>query len=57
MGGERERSGVKAISASSIQITFTYKGVLCRERIKLQPTPANLKRAAHHHAHPTLTRP
>ncbi len=50
MGGERERSGVKAISASSIQITFTYKGVLCRERIKLQPTPANLKRAAQHRA-------
>lgn len=48
MGGKRERSGVTAISKNSIQITFTYKGVLCRERIKLQPTPANLKRVALH---------
>ena len=48
MGGKRERSGVTAISKNSIQITFTYKGVLCRERIKVQPTPANLKRVALH---------
>lgn len=50
MGGKRERSGVKAISETSIQITFTFQGVLCRERVKLQPTPANLKRAENHRA-------
>ncbi|WP_026259302.1 site-specific integrase [Uliginosibacterium gangwonense] len=48
MGRERKRTGVTAISSSSIQITFTYKGVLCRERIKLQPTAANLTRAEQH---------
>lgn len=44
----RDGRGVKAASASSIEITFTYKGIRCRERIPLQPTPANLKRAEHH---------
>ena len=44
----RDGRGVKAASQSSIEITFTYKGVRCRERIALQPTPANLKRAEHH---------
>ncbi|MDR6393477.1 Arm DNA-binding domain-containing protein [Paraburkholderia phenoliruptrix] len=42
----RDGSGVRAISGSSIEVTFTYKGVRCRERIKLEPTPANLKAAA-----------
>ena len=37
--------GVVAVSRASIQISFTFRGVHCRERIKLQPTPANLKRA------------
>lgn len=46
----RDGSGVRAISESSIEITFTYKGVRCREPIKLKPTPANLKRAANHRA-------
>lgn len=41
-------SGVEAASESSIQITFTYSGQRCRERIKLKPTPANLKRAYNH---------
>lgn len=50
MGRKRERSGVIAVSQTSIQITFTFKGVLCRERIKLTPTPANLKRAELHRA-------
>ena len=50
MGRKRERSGVIAVSQTSIQITFTFKGVLCRERIKLNPTPANLKRAELHRA-------
>jgi integrase len=37
--------GVRATSANSIQIDFRYKGVRCRERISLAPTPANLKYA------------
>src|SRR5450830_406809 len=31
-------------------ITFTYRGKRCRERLKLAPTPANMKRAAQHRA-------
>lgn len=50
MGGKRERTGVVAASDSSIQISFTYKGINCRERLKLQPSPANLKRAEQHRA-------
>ena len=50
MGDERKRTGVVAVSASSIQISFTYKGINCRERLKLQPSPANLKRAEQHRA-------
>lgn len=50
MGDQRKRAGVRAISDTSIQIDFTYKGQRCRERIKLQPTPANLKRATQHRA-------
>lgn len=46
----RDRRGVAAASASSIQITFQYKGQRCREKIKLQPTPANLTRAERHRA-------
>lgn len=48
MGNQRGRSGVRAISDTSIQIDFRYKGQRCRERIKLKPTPANLKRAELH---------
>lgn len=40
--------GIRTASASSIQISFTYQGKHCRERIKLKPTPANLK-SAHRH--------
>ncbi|MDL2284870.1 site-specific integrase [Oxalobacter sp. OttesenSCG-928-P03] len=43
-------TGVKAISKTSIEITFMYKGKRCRERIRLAPTPDNLKRAAEHRA-------
>jgi integrase len=50
MGGKRQRLGVRVISDSSIQIDFIYQGQRCRERIKLAPTPANLKRAALHRA-------
>lgn len=50
MGGERERNGVRAISESSIQIDFEFRGIRCRERLKLAPTPVNLKRAEQHRA-------
>ncbi|WP_420841665.1 tyrosine-type recombinase/integrase [Endozoicomonas acroporae] len=33
-----------------MEISFPYKGVRCRERVKLKPTPANLKRAERHRA-------
>jgi integrase len=38
--------GVRAASASSVQIDFRFAGVRCREKISLCPTPANLKYAA-----------
>jgi len=41
-------TGIKRASASSIEIAFMLQGKQCRERIKLEPTPANLKRAAEH---------
>lgn len=43
-------TGVRATSESSIEISFAYNGRRCRERIKLKPTPANLRRAAIHRA-------
>lgn len=42
----RKLSGVQAVSATSIQIDFRYKGRRFRERLPLEPTPANLKKAA-----------
>ena len=38
-----KRTGVTKGSSSSILVTFTYNGVKCRERIKGNPTSANLK--------------
>ncbi|WP_236233245.1 site-specific integrase [Pseudomonas tohonis] len=46
----RDGRGVRAISDSSIEITFMYQGVRCRERVKLKPTATNLKRAEQHKA-------
>jgi integrase len=46
----RDGRGVRAISKTSIEITFTYRGERCRERLKLEPTTANLKAAARHKA-------
>ena len=46
----RGGSGVRAASETTVEISFTYQGARCRERIKLQPTPANLRRAAQHRA-------
>lgn len=38
--------GVRAATKTSIRIDFYCNGVRCRERLKLPPTPANLKYAA-----------
>lgn len=46
----RDGRGVRKASASSIQISFTYRGVECRERIRGRPTPANLKKAEQYRA-------
>ncbi|WP_223458252.1 MULTISPECIES: Arm DNA-binding domain-containing protein [unclassified Pseudomonas] len=46
----RDGGGVRAASASSIEITFQYQGVRCRERVALKPTTANLKKAEQHKA-------
>lgn len=46
----RDGRGVRAASESSIEITFQYQGVRCRERINLKPTAANLRRAEQHKA-------
>lgn len=39
-----QRRGWKRASASSYQIAFTYRGVECKERVKLKPCAANDKR-------------
>lgn len=44
------QEGVRAASSSSIEIDFYYQNTRCRERLKLEPTPANLKKAARHRA-------
>ncbi|NNA99555.1 DUF3596 domain-containing protein [Pseudomonas gessardii] len=41
----RDGRGVRAVSDSSIEITFMYHGVRCRERFSLKPTATNLKLA------------
>lgn len=46
----RDGRGVRAASESSIEITFMFRGVRCRERISLKPTAANLKKAEQHKA-------
>lgn len=50
MGRERQYEGVRPGSGSTIEIDFRYKGQRCKERLKLKPTPANLKRAMLHRA-------
>lgn len=50
MGGSRAFEGVRTGSDSTIEIDFRYRGRRCRERLKLEPTPTNLKRAAQHRA-------
>lgn len=46
----RNGNGVKAASATSIEITFMFRGVRCRERVPLKPTASNLRRAEQHRA-------
>jgi integrase len=50
MGGESKWIGVRAVSESSIEMDFRYKGVRCRETFKLKPTAVNLKRVEQHRA-------
>lgn len=38
--------GVRAVGKEAIQIDFRWKGVRCRERLRLRPTAANLKYVA-----------
>jgi integrase len=44
----RNGSGIRKSSETSYEITFTYQGVRCRERIKLKPSPTNERRVANH---------
>jgi len=46
----RKYTGVEERGETSIQITFQYQSVRCRETVHLKPTPANLRRASHHRA-------
>lgn len=43
--GERGKGGVRAASASTIEIDFRYQRKRCKERIKLPPTPRNMEYA------------
>jgi len=47
---DRRLDGVRAKSASSVEIDFSYQGIRCRETIKLPPTKANLLFASHKRA-------
>lgn len=40
----RKGTGVAVASDSSYEITFTYRGVRCRERVKATLSPANLRK-------------
>jgi integrase len=44
----RGSGGVRPASKTSIEIDFYYRGVRCKERVKLKPTPTNLRRAERH---------
>jgi integrase len=44
--GRDSAPGVRRVSATSILIDFYYRGVRCKERLKLPPTGANKKFAA-----------
>ncbi|WP_455154104.1 Arm DNA-binding domain-containing protein [Cupriavidus campinensis] len=40
----RKGTGVAIVSDSSYEITFTFKGKRCRERVKAKPCPANTRK-------------
>src|SRR5437867_9700621 len=44
--GKLATPGVRAPTAQSIEIDFYYRGVRCRERLKLAPTPSNQRYAS-----------
>lgn len=44
----RDRDGVREASSSSYEISFTFRGKRCRERIKIKPSPSNLKKVTNH---------
>ncbi|WP_442592538.1 tyrosine-type recombinase/integrase [Parapusillimonas sp. JC17] len=46
----KQLDGVRPASESSIEIDFYYRGTRCRERLRLKPSPSNLKRASNHRA-------
>lgn len=39
-------AGVRAVGPEAVQVDFRWQGERCRERLRLKPTPANLKWAA-----------
>ncbi|MGH1542168.1 MAG: Arm DNA-binding domain-containing protein [Arenicella sp.] len=46
----RGGSGVRRASRTSYEITFSYRGERCRERISIKPSPANERRVIRHRA-------
>lgn len=46
----RDGRGVRKVSESSVETTFTFRGVRCRETLKLEPSAAGIKRAMRHRA-------
>ena len=48
MGRKSKWVGVRPAGVASIEIDFRYRGVRCREKLKLLPTPANLTKAERH---------
>lgn len=43
--GSGRKGGVRRATDTSIELDFYYRGVRCRERLKLPPTPRNLRYA------------
>jgi integrase len=46
MGKRKQYRGVRPVSDTTIEIDFSYGGRRCRERLKLSPTDANLRKAS-----------
>ena len=42
-----KRPGVRIVSSNSVEISFTYRGERCRERIKCEPNPTVIKKIKH----------